>query len=354
VQEATTRTGVVIHEEGKAEDGYNFFTSGHASVALLMDMNGRIVHEWRHTFGESFAPPEDVPPRLARFLRRAYLYPNGDILGIYEGVGLIKVDHDSNILWARNNRAHHDLEVLPDGRILVLTRAAGLLPHIDAERPILEDFISILSPEGEEVRRISVLAALEGTPWQVHFDNALVRHGDIFHTNTLRVIGEEISLGGAFAAGNVITSLHRIHLIGVIDLESEAFVWGLTGRFRMQHDPRLLGNGNLLLFDNLGFYPWSRVLELDPATGESVWEFKGSPERPFFTKHCGVAYRLGNGNTLMVESGAGRAIEVTSEQEIVWEFSSPYRAGPRDQNVASLFDLRRIPRGHVTEWLKEE
>jgi hypothetical protein len=56
-----------------------------------------------------------------------------------------------------------------------------------------------------------------------------------------------------------------------------------------------------------------------------------------------MARRLPNGNTLIVESQAGRAIEVTPDQEIVWEFVHPHRAGPQDELIAQLFDVVRLP-----------
>ena len=39
-------------------------------------------------------------------------------------------------------------------------------------------------------------------------------------------------------------------------------VWALTGDFRAQHDPKILENGNLLLFDNLGRGTLSRILKV--------------------------------------------------------------------------------------------
>ena len=36
--------------------------------------------------------------------------------------GLVKLDRNSNVLWRTHARAHHDLEVLPNGTIYVLTK----------------------------------------------------------------------------------------------------------------------------------------------------------------------------------------------------------------------------------------
>jgi hypothetical protein len=80
------------------------------------------------------------------------------------------------------------------------------------------------------------------------------------------------------------------------------------------------------------------------------WEFTGSPEQPFYSATCGTAQRLPNGNTLITESDAGRAFEVTPGGDIVWEFSSPWRAGAAGELVATLFEVVRLPPEFDTSW----
>jgi hypothetical protein len=73
--------------------------------------------------------------------------------------------------------------------------------------------------------------------------------------------------------------------------------------FSMQHDIRLLPNGNITLFDNGEQYqpPLSRVVEyqLDEVamTARKVWEYK--PLVPIFAASNASAQRLPNGNTLI-------------------------------------------------------
>ena len=59
---------------------------------------------------------------------------------------------------------------------------------------------------------------------------------------------------------------------------------------------------------------------------------------------------LPNGNTLVVETDGGRALELTEDGEIVWEFRSPYRAGEGADKVAHLYSLERVDQGQ-TAWL---
>ena len=65
-------------------------------------------------------------------------------------------------------------------------------------------------------------------------------------------------------------------------------------------------------------------MEVDPATDEIAWEYRGSPVLSFYSFHISSAQRLPNGNTLICEGGTGRFFEVTPPGEIVWEYVNPF------------------------------
>ena len=56
--------------------------------------------------------------------------------------------------------------------------------------------------------------------------------------------------------------MREIHTVAVIDPELEKVIWALTGMWKYQHEPRLLENGNLLLFDNRGNDGNTKAIEL--------------------------------------------------------------------------------------------
>lgn len=99
--------------------------------------------------------------------------------------------------------------------------------------------------------------------------------------------------------------------------------WGAEN-LEFPHDPSLLDNGNILLFDNGLLRGYSRVLELEPASQEIVWEYTGSPPEDFYSPIMGAAQRLPNGNTFITHSWKGRLFEVTSSGDIVWDFYNPH------------------------------
>jgi len=371
-RDTVAETGVTIHRSGRAGAGHNLYLSGHAPEAILIDMGGRELHRWCFSCMEIW--PEQVtqyrPHQETRrtdgrkkfaqagqdtdFFRNARLLPDGSLLAIFEGKGLIKLDRDSNLVWSSRCGAHHDLDLLDNGDILVLTREARINPLVSEEWPILEDFICTLDgADGRVKTRVSLLTCFANSQqpesiWRTSKN----RTGDIFHTNTLAVLAEPPpGAPEVFAAGRVLTAMRMLHCVAVVDLEAEQVVWARTGGFRALHDPRLLPNGNLLLFDNLGAAERSRVLEFDLHTWRPVWSYVGDKAHPFFSETCGTAQRLANGNTLVTESDGGRAFEIDPLGEIVWEFWNPHRAGDRDQFIAALFTVRRLEPGFPLEWL---
>jgi hypothetical protein len=92
----------------------------------------------------------------------------------------------------------------------------------------------------------------------------------------------------------------------------------------------------------------SRVIEIDPTTGEVVWSYEETPPIAFFSPIISNAQRLWNGNTLINDGASGRLFEVTAEGELVWEYINPYFSGPttRDQQN-SVFRAYRYPSDHI-------
>jgi hypothetical protein len=336
-------SGVVLAAEG-AWDGLNLVTDGHRPWAALVAMDGRVLHEWSLDYRSAF-PHSDLPgdARGSKFWRRVHLLAGGDLLAIYEGSGLVRLDRRSRVVWAFPGWAHHDLDVTADGSIWVLTRRAEVLPRFHEVRPILHDFVVRLDPAGNLLSEVSVLAAIERSPWRAGLRRRMADHGDLLHTNTLEILdGSAGPRLPALRAGNALISMREIDTVAVLDLESESLAWSLSGLWVEQHQPTIVGDGRLLVFDNRGGPEGrSRVLEMDPITQEILWEY-GSREG-LYSETCGSSQRLPNGNTLITESDNGRAIEVTPAGRIVWEYRTPHRTGEDGELVATLFEVVRLP-----------
>ncbi len=352
-EEAPDAAGVVLHDPARAFEGLNLYCSGHAPEAHLTDMEGQVLHTWSLPYADvpGAQPSDDIHKTNA--WRRVALLPDGGLLAIYEGLGLVRVDRDSQPLWYFPGGAHHDLEVQADGSIYVLSRRAHLAERWNADEPVLEDFVTVLSPAGEVLREVSVYACLEDSEFRDLLRAAPKKKGDILHTNSLEVLdGRLADRVPAFRAGNVLISMRHNDALAVLDLDARRAVWALKGEWRAQHHPTVLEDGSLLLFDNSGYRSNSQVLAIDPVTGAERWAYRGDPPESFYSIYCGTVERLPNGNTLITETCNGRALEVDSAGEPVWEFLSPHRAGDEGELIAALFEVLRIPAGPSLDWLE--
>ncbi len=86
------------------------------------------------------------------------------------------------------------------------------------------------------------------------------------------------------------------------------------------------GSSTLGLYDpEYGDY----LIGMDGTYGPAapVWTYSEGPDGSFFSPIVSSVQRLPNGNTLIGEGSTGRAFEVTSAGEIVWEYVNPVDAG---------------------------
>lgn len=347
-QPAGEFSGVTLNRVGRALDGFNLYTSEQAVRVFLMDMNGELLHMWE-------VPHEGLKnkPRL----RRVRLLEGGEILVLIENQQLVRLDRDSNVIWRYMHPVHHDFDVSEDGTIYVLTRETAIYPSYNANKPIRNNFIVRLSPNGVERSRLSLMKAFEQSICCRHFIRQGME-GDVFHSNTLEVLdGSNVGLDPAFKRGNILTSWRQLDAIGVIDISAGEVVWSMEDTFRRQHQPTLLENGNLLVFDNLDYRRGedrSRVVELNPIDGTIEWEFYSTKKFPFFSHSGGSNIRLANGNTLITETRKGRVFEVDPAGEVVWIYLNPARVLSKKNIIARIYEMQQLDADTPMDWLQEQ
>ena len=354
--------GVSVTDPGRAQQGVTLFTAGDGAVARLIDMDGRVLHEWRKPFSEVWtaarSPIRDPQPDSHVYFRKAHLFPNGDLLAIYEGVGdspygygMVKLDRDSKVLWAYFGRTHHSFDIGEDGRIYVLTHEISdeELPSFGhLAPPRMDDQLAVLSPEGEELQRIDLIKAVANSPFaQLLHTVSFYSVHDPLHSNDVEVINAAEAGKLPFAReGQILLSFRELNALAVLDLNSETLVWALRGSWIGQHDPDILPDGHILLFDNYGRFDGpegkSRVIEFDPVTQEITWQFPGNTAHPLQSAIRSSQQRLADGNTLITESSGGRILEVTREGDIVWEYVHPLRGGEDNNFVPVICFAQRI------------
>jgi hypothetical protein len=240
---------------------------------------------------------------------------------------MVKVDINSNLIWSVDLNTHHNFNFTEDGNIYVLTHRYESEP---AAR--IDDYITILSPDGEEIESHSMLEGFRNSAFSKALPNfPAYPEGDYLHTNSIEVLSEEMADAFPnFDAGDVVMSPKTNSLLTVFDGKSFKPKWTFYGMAYSNHDADYLDNGNILFLDNdlLGFNTKneihdSRILEINPVTMDLEWSYENSPGSVFYTQNRGSQARMSNGNVLITESTSGRLFEVTRDGEIVWEFITP-------------------------------
>ncbi len=334
---------------------------------------------------------------------RTHLYPNGDLLAIYQsdvdspaGYGLVKLDKESNLLWKLSDRVHHDIDVDEDGTIYTLVHhtireSSPTLFHGLFPTPFITDEVVVLSPDGQVKETLAVPEAFLNSDFSTLFTLAVgdylganpaylgipttpgphrepapsahqfeqdplvsrspenlvqnrrkivITKGDSLHTNSIKVLTHSLAKHFPFTAGQVLISMRELDMIAVLDLKRKVVVWAAQGLWRHQHDPDFLENGRLQLFDNLGNGLASRVIEYDPATRAITWSYTNENSAPFYAMARGMKQHLGNDNLLMVAPNDGLLLEVTRGKELVWKFGVSNFSSP--DRIAVVTGAQRL------------
>ena len=350
---AREKEGISADRAEKTADGFTLYTMTDGSRAVLIDMRGTVVHRWELPFRKVWprvSHIEDALPDEQVHWFRCHLYPNGDLLAVYQadgdtpyGYGLVKLNKESKVLWAYANTVHHDVDVGADGTIYTLTqrivtKAPAGLEFLDP--PYLADALVVLSPDGQELQNIPIAEAFVNSPYALTLATkktetvASERETDPIHTNGVRVLNPALAAKfPLFKPGQVLLSARALDTIAVLDLGTRRVVWAAKGVWKAQHDAEFLDNGHLLLYDNAGSSEQSRVLEYDPQTQAIPWSYSNENATRFRALSRGVKQRLSNGNTLIVDPDNRRIFEVTKAKELVWEFFCPQKQDGKSHAV---------------------
>lgn len=347
--------GVTIWDPINAQRGFTLYTSGEGPVARLVTMTGALVHEWTIPYSkvwkkEAAAVQEPQPDSLV-FLRHARVLPNGDLIAVFEaaghmpaGYGMVKVDKNSKPLWSYPRRAHGAFDVAPDGRVFVL--AQDIREKNDdssvLEPPFIEDFVAVLSPDGKETTRISLVDALERSRYASLLGKAPPGAHDPLGATSVQYIGGDAAKGVPDSAGErALLSFGGLDAVAVLDIPARRIIWAARGEWRGQHEARVLPDGDLLVVDAPDDED-SRAQQIDMSSSTVVWSYGGGTDQPFASTARLSAQRLPNGNTLLTESDAGRLVEVDNGGTVVWEYTNPTRAGQDGAYIPVIASGQRI------------
>ena len=400
------KDAVEVYELGKFQEGYTLLAPMPSVNTYLIDMEGFVVNKW-----ESIYPPNNSAYLLedGTLLRTENLGTN-EIFTAKGGKGgrLAKYSFEGDLKWSWDYSTdeycqHHDIELLPNGNILVIAWEAkteqevldaGKIPSFTNTKGVWPEHIVEVDLGGEIVwewhqwdHMIQDIYANKDNfgnvaehPELIDINFSQSTNMDITHINSVEYI-EEHDL--------IILSAHHYSEIWIIDhstttLEAAShsggkrdkggdlvYRWGNPLAYKvgtvsdqisfLQHDPVWLGDspsngGNLTFFNNgkadldRDFSTVDEILlpidnsgnfELLPnvINGPTNVEWRFKQE-DFSSPIISGAQRLENGNTLVCEGIKAILHEVTIDKETVWKYTVPIE-------VKSMI-VRYIERPHLS------
>jgi thiol-disulfide isomerase/thioredoxin len=296
-------TGVTVYKPEKCWNGYNLVPTINKG-ALLFDMNGNEVRRWDQFHG--------FPNKL---LPGGYLMGHsGDRdpdYGMQDGVDLVQIDYDGNIVWKFKEfeyiddegnepqwmaRQHHDyqrtgnpvgyyapgMEPEVDGGNTLILAHTDLYNEKISDKRLHDDVMYEVDWEGNIIWQWKASDHFEEFGFSEQAKNVLARDpnmrdadggvGDWLHINSMSYLGPNkwYDQGDErFKPDNIIWDSREANIMAIIDKETGEIVWQLgpdwndertkhigylIGMHHAHMIPRgLPGEGNILVFDNGGW-----------------------------------------------------------------------------------------------------
>lgn len=393
---AQEQTVGLFQYDSTAFDGYTLFSPMRSTSTYLIDMYGRLVHSWEHDYppGNSVyllenghllrpARPDNGGGGLIEefdwdgTLLWQYEYytedfrqhhdieylPNGNVLLLaweYKTLAeAVAAGRDSSLMW--------DDELWPE-HLVEIQRIDDSTDSIVWEWHLWDHLIQYTHPAkpnfgiiAEYPERVNInFVSLGGQDWihansidynpeldQIIISSRMLSEFWVIDHSTTTAEAAGSSGGNSGMGGDI---LYRWG-------NPQGYDGGSPDDQQLfyQHDvqwiePGCPGEGNILVFNNGGIeQPYSSVDEITPpvdgnghyplpSPGEAhgptapSWSYLADPPVAFYSSFLSGATRLPNGNTLICAGDGGTFFEVTSDDDMVWEYINPVSgAGPASQ-----------------------
>lgn len=393
IEEVVLAEEVIVYKPDKLENSLSLVVLNGGKSSYLVNKKGEILKVWDFEIG------------LGNDLE---LMPDGKLLGIFKASdlsfsfggfgGIVRlINVDGSLDWefnyySENYLAHHDVEMLPNGNVLIMVweRILALDAKnmgIDVEHDVFPEALIEVNPTNNEivwewhtidhlVQDIDInlpnYGVIKDNPQLINHNYVSSDNGDIMHANGIDydpvkdviymsvnfysevwVIDHSTSTSEASShlGGNYNKGGDLIYRFG----NPEAYNNTVGARlFYNNHFPNFLmsdeiGAGNVLIFNNDYDAGQSTVHELKmPDTFNLVADANNEPievwsftDVDLFNERISGAVRLKNGNTLICEGDYG-LWEVTPEKEVVWKYDPSgnfwraYSYLPTDSEITNL------------------
>lgn len=293
----------------------------------LFDEKGSEVYQWpiNYTRIDPDGPSHnsDAPHGLS-------VMPDGSVMvGFDKGDAMARLDLCGQPVWIKKGIFHHVMSPTKDGSfwiweaedhpnghyhylIKVDSETGHTIKKISLKDDVIlknqENALTFSIPPDFEFRRF------DGDPGAVG--------QDIFHPNDVEELSEEMAIHfPQFNPGDLLISLRHLHLVAVLDSESNDVKWARHGPWRFQHDPDFIENGTISIYDNNKGMERSKIIEVDPLTNK-IWYRFPDADFSFNNSSMGTHQRLPNGGELISVAMEGRVLVANPDGKLVFEYNN--------------------------------
>lgn len=364
VEVMSTPTGVIAYDQAGAYNGYTLFAPSLHKSTYLLDMEGDIVHEWKHEYNPGLYVEMLPNGNLLRGGRLDRIVPFSGGCGILQ-----EIDWDGKVVWEQKiytdkRVSHHAFDRMPNGNTLVIAwefrsyddavkkgRAPGTLPkpgdkNVQDYKPAYDgiwvDCVLEFDPSGKEVwswnswDHIGTGADQFDINYRLPIKN-FYGDSDWMHLNSVRYNAKtnevlissrnfsEVFIVKHDKSGKVVWRYGNPSTHG--EGAGPSFLDDGSQLLFGNHDANWLPDGKISIFDN----GWnrtqanrSRVVIVDRKTQKIDWEYAANNNNAFYSAYQGGAQVLPNGNVFITSSATGHLFEVNKNKDVVWEYVSPW------------------------------
>jgi len=313
--------------------------------AILIDQKGNLIHRW--LVNEKDLPWELNAAELNNFPLGFTIFSDGSIIGLFNyGAAIQRIDWCSERMWATKGNFHHSVQY--DGKGALWAVGPG-------ENNGISKF-NVYT--GELLKTITFAEIMEANP---DTDLLSIRQRvtsekmrwwkDPWHPNDVEPLTPVMANAfPQFNEGDLLISLRALNLIFILRPETRNILWWRSGFMRRQHDPDWQLDGSITVFDNNRKRGHSSIKKIDPTT----YNFETMTinfKEGFYSRSSGNHQVLPSGNVLVASTHEGRAVEITPEGKVAFEFVNHYRKQTKEvlavSNVVFLqpdfFDFEEFP-----------
>jgi hypothetical protein len=372
---AQRTVGLISSDPSACFDGYTLFAPvNQRATTYLIDNDGQVVNTWN-----SNIPPGQAVMLLddGSLLRTGSA--NVQAMGGGGAGGIVeRISWDGTTLWryeyyGTSYRSHHDVEIMPNGNVLLLVWeshtleeafAAGRLPSRLVENALWSERVIEVQPTGPTIGTVvwswnswdhliqdvdpnkPNFGVVNQNPDRIDI-NAGGNRSDWLHANSVRYnpLRDEVMI-----------SIHHLNEIWIISRKTGKMVyrWGNPQTYKAgnaaqqrlwgQHDARwvpgdwnrvsIFNNGNGRTGGNAssvdlielpvnadGVYRRTGTAAYEPA--QSTMLYPESLSNRFFGQNISGATILPNGNVLSCVGPSGTFVESTPDKREVWRYVNP-------------------------------